>query len=151
MKKIVSILDNISEKFHKGFKYSSFYGEVFLNPSRAEILGSKNAVYNNVRFLADPKRKEIYLWDSKILHSIVCKELGINYISAEDYFFKGVGEWEGNKIIARVGNSYQDISKENMLRLSEEVLSGDYDWLSRYLFDMINMKESAKTFLKLFD
>lgn len=56
-------IDQLVEKFLTTGKFMTTYFEVFENPNKHEINKEFN---NNTRFIADIKRKRIYMWDSNL-------------------------------------------------------------------------------------
>jgi hypothetical protein len=70
----------VLEKLEKSFAFQGNYVEVFVNPDSREfrdaIMGSD---YGEIRFLADAKKKKVYIWSAeKALHLFVAKQLNIS-------------------------------------------------------------------------
>jgi len=49
--------------------------EIFINPTSSDIKDLKKAGTEYVRFLVDPKKKVVYMWDEDLIHADVIQKL----------------------------------------------------------------------------
>ena len=90
-------LRDLLEEFKTGIKVYGKYFEVYVNPSKKEIEKITKKTDGLVRFIVDYKNKKIYMFDFKVLHHKVAKELGISY--RDENFYFGSGDVEHGKIV----------------------------------------------------
>ncbi len=88
----------LNEEYIGRFKQYKTYGkiscEVFKNPSIRELKG-----YKNFRFIADNRKKDLYVFDYRLLHAVASEILGLKGYKGKN-FFCGVavlknGKYEG--------------------------------------------------------
>ena len=95
--------------------------DVFVNPTRKEILEVKNSTEQNwIRYIIDINKKKLYVFNSKLIHHFVAEKIGVKYTmgSNEDAIFGiGVSTKEGK--LKTGDNEAMKAIKEN-------------DWLKRY-------------------
>lgn len=148
--KLKKILFDIKEEFELGLDTNYGYVEVFKNPISQEIDLAKNDE-NKIRFVADPDKEDVYVWDAEVLHHEVCTELNIMYYGFADYL-AGKGEVEGSKIEINFEgletNYYNDDLYNSILT---DIIKEKYDWMSEYKFDMKSLKNKARKIMKLKD
>ncbi len=100
----------LTEKWKRSFKDRDSFGklsgltiEVFVNPSKSEFRdASDNAGFdiqkgNYVRFFADMKRKQVYVWNPNSIHSDTWKEIGDGRKFGDPTLLSGVAEMKGGK------------------------------------------------------
>jgi hypothetical protein len=100
----------LTEKWIKSFKDRDSFGrvrddivEVFVNPTKREFRdASGNASFdiqkgNYVRFFADMKRKQIFVWNPNAIHNDVWKEIGDGRRFGDETLLSGVAEMKGGK------------------------------------------------------
>lgn len=150
--RIKSILENISEKFLKGVKYGTWndkYGEIFKNPRLSELRSvndEEDNEYNEVRFLAVKDKRDFYIWNPNILHKDVSKHLGYSMKEMKLEHFASFGYIRNDKIEVKINYMYE-VPKSRYKELSNEILSGEYDYLSKYYVDMVYLKKDAENYV----
>jgi hypothetical protein len=88
----------IIEAYHTGVRVGKNYVEVFKNPSKSEL--AKEFGGKEIRFLADPKRKDIYVWDAYIAtHDDLQDELLPKDLSIDEVI-SGQASKEGSVYVA---------------------------------------------------
>lgn len=108
--------------------------EIIENPSRGDLLNivkNQNVTIseNIIRFVADKNNKKVYIWDaySELLHDKLMSNYGLNKNST----LIGQAVFDSGKLY---------ILEEDMDKNKDKIASGNYDWLSRYYFDIKFMK-----------
>ena len=150
--KIDKILENLNEKFYKGFKHKYMdnnYFEIFINPSLRELKDLiSNSKHWKLRFIADKKTKKVYLVDSEVIHGVIADEIALS----DDYrnLLSGIGTFGGKFEILSLSYDIESKIKHNKgSQLVDDILDGEYDWLDRYNFDIDEFKnEYLQDFLK---
>lgn len=139
MNKSQRLLEMLNEEWVTGIERSrgaeTFYYEIFKNPKPSEIkdLLDQSRYYKGARFLADPKRKEVYVWSSDVLHSKVFEHMGYSVSFAYGKFWAGTSDYFSGKFL---------VNKEELVkRVAKGLLDGDYDFMERYGFDLSLVKE----------
>ncbi len=100
----------LTEKWIKSFKERGPFGkvgdkvvEVFVNPSKSELRdASGNAEFDAisgkyVRFMADMKKKRIYVWDPESIHRDTWKEFGDGRNWTDHTLLSGVAQIKKGK------------------------------------------------------
>ena len=115
--------------------YSIYSHEVFVNPSRNEMLSCKN--YDQIKFIADSKKKNLYIWDpdTSMHKELWEKEFKGNYVDDINIgaLLPGYAEQKGGKwVMVDVDGSY---IVNDLIRYLEE-----YDKLDQYVkkFNWVN-------------
>lgn len=144
-RKLQRFLDSIDEKFYKGFGKSN-YREIFINPSFKEMksaagdVGSKGDWVDFIRFFAFFDTKDVYVWSGDVLHPDIRDEIDRNF---SDNYIEGIAEIRGNKaVISR--DRMEDLDDELMGYAYDNILNGNLDYLDRYRFDILELKEEIK-------
>ena len=97
------------EEFKDSVKIGSAIFEIFVNPTPKEIKDITSRVFQKernkaifgrkyVRFIADLKHKNIYVFPDMLLHAKASKIIGIPYDVKSGNYIYGAGEVVGNKI-----------------------------------------------------
>jgi hypothetical protein len=145
------ILKELKEEFYTNSESSitSKYREIFVNPSRKEIADLVEEYgRNTVRFIADKRKKKVYVAASDVFHSDIAKDVGL-----EGYYFfmntfAGTGKFTQGKILVTDWTDYFNDEEDDILRrleeLSWEIIEGDYDWLERYNFALDLIEGTAR-------
>ncbi len=117
----------LKEKYYKGVKTpQADYVEFFTNPSKKEMaeVGKSGNPYGSIktfRFIADNKKKIIYIWTAALMHADAWKHLG----GSGKYFGKGllagIAEYEPSGWEMISATSYVDKAKE------------DWNWVEKYV------------------
>lgn len=140
MKKINSIIESINEKWVKGTKSNNLnkYREIFVNPSKKELQEIvKDARYDSIRFIADGRRKKIYVVLYDVFHYTLAEEIGMSESEFIYKTFAGMGDVMMRGVEVDGITDYLSHSTaylERYVELGEEILNGDYDWMKRYHF-----------------
>lgn len=159
------ILNNINEKWVSSTKTRfGNYREIFVNPSKEDLkdvidsdLENKKyglLVQGDIRFLASRDSKTVYVATSDLMHWRMGEELGYKQYDTYKKFFCGEGKYKNGKIeVIRFSDIYEDryetfveygLDENNIvpsyIEICEELLSGKYDWLRRYNFDLSKIK-----------
>lgn len=130
--------------------YGGAYREIFVNPSKSELLDLEE-ILEEIRFIADKEKKEVYVVNEDVLHVNLAKvavgregKYVINNFSGQAAVRRGIVyfrefsneyleyyEERGEKVVDLIEGIYNDI------------MGGEYDWLSRYYFDLNTVREIA--------
>lgn len=158
LQRILLELRKIDEEFIEGLKSKNGkYREIYVNPNREEI-NQIIADYDrdNVRFLADKGKNEVYVAAADVLHNDLADKLGDSRYKYMQYMmnaFPGNGKVKSGKIVVTRWTdlffSSDDEDLANRLKeLLKEILNGEYDWMEKYSFDLKEIKREAKEELK---
>lgn len=106
---------------------------VFKNPTKKEMQEAiKDSSYSSLRFIADPDKKDVYVFYSDVLHELVAKKI---YPNKPDYLLFGIGNPDNGKIKAEFGQLYgSEIPKKQY----EDFLKKDWEFTQKY-FDVAPM------------
>lgn len=142
MKKINSILSNISEKFVTGYKSWGKYSEIYVNPTMDEVkVVSEESNNNSFRFIADKNTKKVFISSAHTTHSGISHEIDLsdNYKN----LFSAYGIYKRTKV--EIDLLSMDIvdSNEILLSLFTDIKDGKYDWLSKYKFNIPEIKKNV--------
>ena len=130
----------LNEEYHGRVKpsHSIYSHEVFVNPSRKEMMSCKN--YDQIKFIADGKIKKLYIWDpdTSMHKELWEKEFKRNYINDinGEVLLPGYAEQLGGKwIMEDVDGSY---IVNSLIRLLEENNKLDqyvktFDWVNKWI------------------
>ena len=141
------ILQKIEEEWVAGTEnIGGEYREIFKNPTKSEIidLGEED---HSIRFIADRGNREVYIASGDVFHDIIVKELSkrMEYILEN---FSGSGWIQRGEVEVRaLSDQYWIEEFEGMKskkRVEEEVLSGYYDWMERYNFNLSSIKKEIR-------
>lgn len=127
--KFIEILNEVYEGTFK-----TFYGttEVYKNPTSKDF---KNLGENNIRFIIALDGKNVYIFDSEVLHAGIANVLGIDYNDISHNIY-GEGSVENNKIDfidTKVTGMF------NLKKLREEALSIDWSWADKYFTEPVSV------------
>lgn len=142
--KLKQILSDIKEEFVTGFEdnYTDKYVELFRNPTRQEIEEIVDEE-GNLRFYTDKMLDNFYVWDGRVIHSVVASEIGVS-LKVMQNELAGKGVWNGRSIEIE---SIYDINANDRVRICKDILRGEYDFLEDHLVDLEGLKRIAKSFL----
>ena len=166
---MISFKSFLTEEFYEGIKlYAGEYGEVYLNPTKAEL----KQFNGSIRFIIDLQDKKVYAWNAYltihyymirelqktkgILFDLPCKTGGDVYIPSLHRYIQGT--IFNGKFISDLYEMYEDMSsefsKEDQEQLAVQfgkLVNTNMDWIDRYLpLDHIQLKEMIKGYYKLF-
>jgi len=113
--------------------------EIFKNPSWKELRSCDEIV----RFIADPKKKELYITDYRILHPTMFKKIGKSWKGYSNYLL-GTAEREGSKYVMFESDQI-DYDMEGTARRRRKwnwIPEENWSWLNKYHFDVSNWIES---------
>lgn len=121
--RLYEILD---EKWDRKVKtnYSKTTFDVFLNPSKSEILLDLCRGKNRFRWVADIGNKNFYAFDSELLHKFVMNDLGVGK------YLYGLAIVEGGECI-QYGIENIDCNFCSYDQLESVIMNNE--WLSRYI------------------
>jgi hypothetical protein len=109
---------------------------IFVNPDRSEL----RELGDDVRFIADAKKKKVYVWNAEILHDEIAEFLHLGV--ADPKKFWGVATRRGQKYIVNKSDTLVYLSYIHITpRFSSSVTSGhlleflsqEWTWLDRYI------------------
>lgn len=122
--KLKKILSNIKEEWYDYVKVRGKNVEVFVNPSRKDIV----EMGEFIRFIADGKEKKLYVTDAfdGALHAELYNEIGFNHkeIIAGHFWYK-----KGKLMLVKD-------EKITLFDNEESLLNEEWDWMERYNVDM---------------
>lgn len=133
----------LQEAFYNMYKapiYAMHMGEytVYKNPTTKEAKEVLDeSTFPALRFIADPNKKDVYIFPSDIMHELVAKKI---YSSKPKYLLFGIGEKEDGEIKARFGQIWGTEVKSDTYY--ESVLRADWSWLEKY-FNMAPLFETV--------
>ena len=143
--KIDKILENLNEKFYKGFKHKhEGYTEVFLNPSLKETREVASLSRGFLRFYASSVHEDLYIWNSEVLHHEIENVIGIRVGLMQEWGIQSIAELKDGKVKFAIDWYGDNVNNKVLYNACIDVLDGKYDWLSKYGWDMGYMKETAK-------
>lgn len=128
----------LEEAFFDEYKAPLYLGSfdsfpVFKNPTKKEMQEAiKGSSYSSLRFIADPKKKDVYVFYSDVLHELVAKKV---YPSKPEYLLFGIGNPENGGIKAAFGQLYGTKIPDKQY---EDFLKRDWEFLQKY-FDVAPM------------
>lgn len=149
MSRLKKILSDIKEKFVDGKEpLRGDYTEVFINPTQQEIEDSLRewGEYPNIRFLAVKGSKDLYVWNPDLIHKDVTDIVGMSFEEMKENNLAGVAIYINKKLIFGMSN-IASMDKYRRRELADKILSGEWDWLERYNFDLEPMKDDCEKFL----
>jgi len=117
---------DMNEEWEDSIKVGDKTIEVFKNPTQAEIMKMKG----EIRWLADRKKKEVYVWNGIIgpLHYNMARRMG--YIKTVEEFLKQ-DKFIGGTARKRSGKYVSDSA--HTLDRNLNLLQYDWDWINQYL------------------
>lgn len=133
----------LQEAFFDMYKapiYALHLGEytVYKDPTKKEIDSIiKESTFPALRFVANPDKKEVYIFPSDIMHEIVAKKV---YSSKPRYLLFGIGEKDSGETKAKFGQIWGTDVKSGTYY--ESVLRADWSWLEKY-FNMAPLFETV--------
>ena len=113
-------------------KMTSDYIEVFVNPSKKEMLDASSQGEKlpmdrpgrNVRFMADLKKKKIYVWSPNITHHTVIKNMkNIGYSDSTGTWLLGTATQLGGKFTMTASDS----------GIGVDTNSTKWAWIDKYI------------------
>jgi hypothetical protein len=129
----------LTEKWIKSFKDRDSFGrikdkiiEVFVNPSKKEFRdASGNADFDiisgkYVRFFADMKKKQVYVWDPESIHEDTWKEFGDSRHVSDSTLLSGVAQ-------IKKGKWTFIESDEGVKRNLKEFDVEDWEWANKWI------------------
>ncbi len=135
-------------KVKNSFNKSSKIFDVYRNPTKAEM--NKAAKHKTLRFIATNDPKELYVWDSDMLHWAVARELGINIHGGDKIVLAGNLRKEANVWKFDDSFSYLNTTEEKRKKIRD----ADWKWteksfkgLTEYLKE--DLKEEWETTIQL--
>jgi len=116
-------LKELLEIFIDSLKYNRNTIEIYKNPDKKEILKINN---DTIRFIIDIPNKNIYVFDSDMLHDSVARKLRIPYtIKNKDYIF-GEGFIRDGKLYPNLLDMVSTF-RDRYLKIKNE------KWIKKYL------------------
>ena len=105
--------------------------EVFVNPSKKEMREAANNEFNTmtpfVRFIADYKRKRLYIWRANCNHQVIDTGLGLDTTALDSLW--GVAEFKGGQLNFL---SSDDAALSKSLPKFREKWKNEDDWTKPY-------------------
>lgn len=135
----------IDEKYVKGTKKAGEYREIFVNPTKQEVVDIENfdgvKWGNNVRFIALKENKKVYTSTGDVLHWMI-KDVADLSNSDVAGSFRGMGVADFGEItVTKFGSNISDKEKRMM---ANDLINGEYNWMEKYNFDLSKIKQKAK-------
>uniref|UniRef100_A0A6M3K3V2 Uncharacterized protein n=1 Tax=viral metagenome TaxID=1070528 RepID=A0A6M3K3V2_9ZZZZ len=122
--------------------------EVFINPTIKEIMGIGS---NDIRFVADNKKKKFYIWDAyKNIHvSIWDNVIGDSNREFNDKtLFTGIAKLKGGKMHMHMSDELEHDKNTTERSVIQSLFENDWDWVDKYIIDFSiyikKMRESYK-------
>lgn len=149
--KLNKILNNLKEEFVTSLKYGGGYREIFVNPSRKEIMdildSGEGRRGDDIRFIAVKGEKEVYVASADFLHTFIAKKgMYDNSIFAIIGNFSGMGRVEGDEIVVtEISDEYKN-DDESYTEMIYDVLEGEYDWMEKRRYGNFNLDKIKKRF-----
>lgn len=141
----------VSEEFVTGFsnRLNSEYVEVFSNPSKQRInkLSEEFNGKRYIRYIADGKKKKLYVFPPSALHFDVAKEIrAAGYIDnpPKFLFLMGIGERVSGEWVSHETNSFST-SDEHDEDLAKGILAANWDWTKKYHLDLDPLLEKTRS------
>ena len=139
--KLKRVLRNIEEEFVTGFKseWGEGYMEIFKNPTSQEIkeVVNKSAEYNEIRFIADYRSRDLYIAPVQVTHQEMARELEFPVFEVYEFMFPGIGKIRSEVIVVDVDDIFYVRKEElNIRKLKNDIFKGKYNWLDDYGFDL---------------
>ena len=123
---------HLFEKYSDTFKIYNSPVEIFVNPTISEL---KSLKCGRVRFIADPKSQEVYVWDAmQSAHYMVAGKIQKEEDGGN---FWGVATIESNSMVM-IGSDSVEMSTKgsspsfNSIKL-ERIFSYKWKWLDKYV------------------
>lgn len=127
----------LTEKWIKSYNYISLAGkktfvEVFENPTKKEFRDAANSTSwdkisgNFVRFIADLKKKKVYVWHPESIHADAWKQFGDNRYIADPTLLAGAAKIERGKW--KMVDSDSGVSR-NITNYGIE----DWEWANKWI------------------
>lgn len=137
----MSIINNLKEDLYRTYEaeyeYRNVKYPIYSNPSIQEM--EKCYVLDSIRFIADGKKKMLYVFSSEILHIDAGETLNIDYFANSPYYYFGVGgKLKGNKI-SKIENMKIEILIDNeelepkSAKVNISLLAKNWDWLNPWI------------------
>lgn len=151
--RLKNILSDIEEKwieYGKSVKGNQV-GGVYVNPSRKDLvdIDEQNEYRDDIRFVANKNEEEVYVAPGFILHSVIGRVMDYNLDILVMLMFLGIGELKNNKEIeVKQFGDNQRFDKKGERRaesISRDIISGKYDWMGKYHFDMNSVYNLAES------
>ncbi len=140
----------LTEKWIKSFKDRDSFGriqdkviEVFVNPSKSEFRDAAGSADFDaikgkyVRFFADMKRKQVYIWNPESIHGDTWKEIGDGRQFGDPTLLSGVAELKKGKCVFTE-------SDEGVRRNFKGFDVEDWEWANKW----INITDYLQRFKK---
>jgi len=139
------------EKFLTEKYYERIYDhEIFVNPTSSDIKDLKKAGVKIVRFLVDPNKKKVYVWDYSLLHVDVMERLpGVDEWDEKLImkYIPGTGEIKGNKI--KMYNSDEIEYRIENVQFEKSDLVKGWNWIWKKNLNWVNRYVDIKAWLKV--
>jgi hypothetical protein len=138
----------ILEAYHSSKRIGKNYVEIFKNPSSSEL--TKEFRGGEIRFLADPQHKDVYVWDAAIAtHDDLQDETLPNDMSIDEVI-AGQAEKKGKSYVAysaaNIAFSLDDpegFDKEDFEILLKTV-EQDWSWTERFNISLTKLVKGLK-------
>jgi hypothetical protein len=119
------------EEYETSFRMGSKYIEIFSNPTFSEL----RDIGEEVRFIADPKKKIVYAWHPDALHDDACPRLGYGSQWERKVLLPGLASQDGTQYIAHTSESLEFLNTrhEENREFAQTILKADWSWVNRYI------------------
>jgi hypothetical protein len=141
----------LTEKWIKSFKDRDSFGriqdkiiEVFVNPTKSEFRdASGNTDFDAlsgkyVRFFADMKKKQVYIWNPESIHEDTWKEFGDGRRVSDETLLSGVAQIKKGKW------TFME-SDEGVRRNLKNFDVEDWEWANKWINVTDHLEEFKKT------
>lgn len=124
------------EEYLKTFKYRKGTCEIFVNPTRKEMMEVAKDVNKRyyIRFIADPKNKKLYVFDPDVFHTVAAEAAGGGLSSKKTLWGTAI------KVGAKWEMEGSDEFLYNLYKLSE------FRWVEKYINVSKYFKKMKKQF-----
>jgi hypothetical protein len=145
----------ISEDYLKGQRFGSNYVEVYVNPTKSELLllsepSKKNAGEREIRFVINPDERKIYVCDAYLgLHPYLRKMLNLNDDNDMCIIY-GEAKYNGSNftpinLYSAMFSMSRIVSKVPQYRNDvERFFKFDWTWTTQYVTGIENYVKSLK-------
>lgn len=138
-------LNQLLESFYDMYKappYAIHMGEytVYKDPTKKETSETMGeSTHPSLRFIADPNKKDLYVFPSDIMHELVAKKI---YSSTPPYLLFGIADKSDGELKARFGQIWgYDVKQKTYYK---SILKTDWEWLNKY-FNMAPLFATVMT------
>lgn len=127
----------IIEIFFKGQKFGSRYVELFVNPTKSEMLemtldSFKKSSVREIRFVIDPEAKKFYACDGYVgLHPDMRRIL--NFTEDDIFIVYGNAFYNGQDFIVKVSDCASEVWRLQRPLEIKRFLNFDWGWVNGYV------------------